>query len=32
VERFLKQEREMVRQKRELLLDRSQLKPEHQEP
>jgi hypothetical protein len=32
VERFLKQEREMIRQKRELLLDRSQLKPEYQEP
>ena len=32
VERFLKQEREMMRQKREMLLDRSQLKREHQEP
>jgi uncharacterized protein len=32
VERFLKQEREMIRQKREMLLDRSQLKPEYQEP
>jgi len=32
VERFLKQEREMIRHKRELLLDRSQLKPEYQEP
>jgi len=28
----LKQEREMMRQKRELLLDKSQLKPEQQEP
>jgi uncharacterized protein len=32
VERFLKQEREMVREKREKLLDRSQLKREHEEP
>jgi predicted N-acyltransferase len=32
VERFLKQEREMVRQKRDMLLDRSQLKHDHEEP
>jgi predicted N-acyltransferase len=32
VERFLKQEREMVRQKRDMLLDRSQLKRDHEEP
>jgi predicted N-acyltransferase len=32
VERFLKRERAMIRQKRELLLDHSQLKPEYQEP
>ncbi len=32
VERALKQEREMIRQKRAMLLDQSQLKPEHQEP
>lgn len=32
VERFLNQEREMIRQKREMLLDRSQLKPEQEEP
>jgi len=32
VERFLNQEREMIRQKRELLLDRSQLKREQEEP
>jgi hypothetical protein len=32
VERFLNQEREMIRQKRDMLLDRSQLKPEQQEP
>jgi predicted N-acyltransferase len=32
VERFLTQEREMIRQKRDMLLERSQLKPEQQEP
>ena len=32
VQRYLQQEREIVRQKRELLLDRSQLKTEYQEP
>jgi predicted N-acyltransferase len=32
VERFLHQEREMIRQKRDMLLERSQLKPEQQEP
>lgn len=32
VERFLHQEREMIRQKRDLLLDRSQLKREQEEP
>jgi predicted N-acyltransferase len=32
VKRYLQQERELVRQKRALLLDRSQLKHEHQEP
>jgi predicted N-acyltransferase len=32
VERFLAQEREMIRQKREMLLDRSQLKSEWREP
>ena len=32
VQRYLQQEKELVRQKRELLLDRSQLKPEYQEP
>jgi predicted N-acyltransferase len=32
VERFLNQEREMIRQKRDMLLDRSQLKREQQEP
>jgi hypothetical protein len=32
VERFLNQEREMIRQKREMLLDRSQLKREQEEP
>jgi predicted N-acyltransferase len=32
VERFLKQEREMVREKRDMLLDRSQLKRDHEEP
>jgi predicted N-acyltransferase len=32
VQRYLQQEREIVRQKRELLLDRSQLKVEYQEP
>ena len=32
VERYLKQEREMIRRKREALLDHSQLKPELQEP
>jgi len=32
VQHYLQQERELVRQKRELLLDRSQLKPEYQEP
>jgi len=32
VERYLKQEREMIQRKREALLDHSQLKPELQEP
>jgi len=32
VERFLHQERETIRRKREMLLDHSQIKPEHQEP
>ncbi|MEX0804769.1 MAG: GNAT family N-acetyltransferase [Candidatus Binatia bacterium] len=32
VERFLKQEREMIRQKRDLLLERSQIKRELEEP
>jgi hypothetical protein len=32
VERFLNQEREMIRQKRDMLLDRSQLKREQDEP
>jgi uncharacterized protein len=32
VQRYLQQEKELVRQKRQLLLDRSQLKPEYQEP
>lgn len=32
VARYLKQEREMIKQKRDMLLDRSQLKPEHNEP
>jgi predicted N-acyltransferase len=32
VERFLKQEREMIRRKRDMLLDHSQIKPEHLEP
>jgi len=32
VERFLRQEREMIRRKRDMLLDHSQIKPEHQEP
>jgi uncharacterized protein len=32
VQRYLQQERELVQQKREWLLDRSQLKPEYQEP
>ena len=32
VQHYLQQERELVRQKRELLLDRSQLKPQYQEP
>ena len=32
VERFLNQEREMIRQKRDMLLDRSQLKREQEEP
>jgi uncharacterized protein len=32
VERFLHQEREMIRRKRDMLLDHSQIKPEHQEP
>ena len=32
VERFLKQERELIRQKRDLLLERSQLKGELEEP
>jgi hypothetical protein len=31
VERFLVQEREMIRRKREMLLDHSQLKPDSQE-
>jgi uncharacterized protein len=32
VARFLSQERELVKEKRQMLLDRSQLKPEFQEP
>lgn len=32
VERFLKQEREMIQRKRDMLLDHSQIKAEHQEP
>jgi predicted N-acyltransferase len=32
VERFLVQEREMVRRKREMQLEHSQLKPEQEEP
>jgi uncharacterized protein len=32
VERFLNQEREMIQRKREMLLDYSQIKREHQEP
>jgi len=32
VERFLVQEREAIRRKRDMLLDHSQIKPEHQEP
>ena len=32
VERFLKQERELIRQKRDVLLERSQLKHELEEP
>jgi uncharacterized protein len=32
VERFLNQEREMIQRKREMLLDHSQLKREHEEP
>jgi hypothetical protein len=32
VERFLHHEREMIRRKRDLLLENSQIKPEHQEP
>jgi uncharacterized protein len=32
VERFLHQEREMIRRKRDMLLDHSQIKPEYQEP
>jgi hypothetical protein len=32
VERFLTQEREMIRQKRDMLLNHSQLKSEAQEP
>ncbi|HEY2920643.1 MAG TPA: GNAT family N-acetyltransferase [Candidatus Binatia bacterium] len=32
VERFLNQEREMIQRKREMLLDHSQIKREHQEP
>jgi len=32
VQRYLKQEREMIHRKREALLDHSQLKPELQEP
>jgi predicted N-acyltransferase len=32
VERFLRQEREMIRRKRDMLLDSSQIKAEHQEP
>jgi predicted N-acyltransferase len=32
VERFLRQEREIIRRKREMLLDHSQIKPEREEP
>ncbi|MGE5218495.1 MAG: GNAT family N-acetyltransferase [Chloroflexota bacterium] len=32
VERFLNQEREMIRRKRDMLLDHSQIKPEQEEP
>ena len=32
VERFLRQEREMIQRKRDMLLDHSQIKPEYQEP
>jgi predicted N-acyltransferase len=32
VERFLRQEREIIRRKRDLLLDHSQIKPEQEEP
>ena len=32
VQRFLDQEREMIRRKRDMLLDHSQLKREQQEP
>ena len=32
VQRFLDQEREMIRRKRDMLLDQSQLKREQQEP
>jgi predicted N-acyltransferase len=32
VERFLHHEREMIRRKRDRLLENSQIKPEHQEP
>jgi hypothetical protein len=32
VERFLSQEQDMIRRKREMLLDHSQIKREHQEP
>jgi uncharacterized protein len=32
VERFLRQEREMIQRKRDMLLDHSQIKAEHQEP
>lgn len=32
VERFLHHEREMIRRKRDMLLENSQIKPEHQEP
>jgi predicted N-acyltransferase len=32
VQRFLTQEQEMIRRKREMLLDHSQLKRDHEEP